>query len=755
MKLITSIIIVIIIIILFLLSYYKIKDQNTNQSTLIKTIDNTPEIFIPSNFDFNAKMSYYFPLGISIRDNSFVTFDGSDVSNNKLLCLDEFYSSNNENKTVKLIDCTNDDQQSFTLKKFGTVPKIYNSNTDKCLTYQEFNDKLTFNQCESTLTDIQKFRIEPSDNRISNGTNNDRYLAYDNSRNAILVTNRNIAPRFQHLNFNQECSSDSCTNLTKLNNGYYLFLNTNGVLMLLQEKFDNQTYSKSYDISWSNIKQITPTEDRYIIKIDENGDLFIINKNNDKIWSVDKYKKENAYKNKIIPYKLEMINNNLVVTNGINEIMYSIHPNDHEIVNCKLSPLTETLCYNNNIQYSADIITLSQGKGINCMESVNRLYGDYIWDISESYLPVSKKFMYRNVQCSDMPPFIQLGNFSDDSYFYNYYYYNLVTENNPYFKKRVIIFCYNDYDNLIGIKIQSNNDFYVSNSEKLEDIQTLFLYSTIVTTETKLRLAVNNLNTLEISVNNLIVSFTLKKNGITSPSVLYKLDNLLKTDKITRLKCLDIDNKYIKVFKENNYVLGCEMKDTTSNLCLEYDSEEKCQNNPEDDIYYKSVPSNITYDMYNEYISKIIPQKVFIPRYINKIDNITFYFTYKITIIEAQSPITFNPIYLRLKYFGEVVVDNIYLSGPSPSINIDKSVILPIDSSNYQNILKYRNKELTLEIYSNNDKMNYFTYKLSNAYLEFYYKTTYFNVNLIKYCNNSELNNSSHWCNKASNKFDN
>lgn len=752
MKLIASLIIIIIIIILFLLSYYKIKYRKTSKSTLIKTISNVPEIFIPSNFDFKSKMSYYFPLGISLRDNSFVTFD---ASNNKLLCLDEFYSSNNENKTVKLTDCTNDDQQSFSLQRFGGVPKIYNSNRDKCLNYLEFKDKLTFNKCDSTLTDIQKFRIETLDNRISNGNNNDRYLTYDNSRNAILVTNRNTAPRFQHLNFNQECSSDSCTNLTKLNDGYYLFLNTNGVLMLLQEKFDDQTYSKKYDISWSNIEQITPIEDRYMINFDENGNLFIINKKNDKIWSTDRYNKENGYENKIIPYKLEMINNALVVTNGINEIMYTVHPHP-QIRNCKLSPLIETLCYNNNFQHRADVINTPLGNGIKCIDMAKTNY-NYNFDISKSYIPIYKEFVYRNEKCTDVP-FIQVGKFSDDSLYYNNYYYQLVEYNKPYSKKRVIILCYNDYDNLIGIKIQSNNEFYVSETDKLEDIlQTLFLDATTMTSETTLTLNNNN-NSLLFSVTNLIVTVKLIKNGnvfFYNP-VLYKLDNLLKTENISKLKCLDIDNKYIKVIKDNN-VLACQVNDTTSSSCLQYDSIEKCKSttyDSVDDVTYKNVPFNQTYTISNQNVSLTIPQKFIVPRYIHTIHEITYYFTYK--IITTTNVTRFSPIYLRLKHNNEIVVDNIELSGTIPSINSERWNRITINRSEFPKILKYRNKELTLELYtSNNNPQNNFTYILSNAYLEIYYRQTYFNVNFKKYCNTSELNNSSHWCNKASIKFDN
>lgn len=501
MKLIASLIIIIIITILFLLSYYKIKDQNTSQSPIIKTIDNTPEIFIPSNFDFNAKMSYYFPLGISLRDNSFVTFD---ESNNKLLCLDEFYSSNNENKTVKLIDCTNDDQQSFSLKRFGTVPKIYNSNTDKCLTYQNFNDRLTFSECKGTLTDIQKFRIEPSDNRISNGTNYDRYLAYDNSKNAILVTNRSTTPRFQHLNFNQECSSDSCTNLTKLNNGYYLFLNTNGVLMLLQERFDNQTYSKNYNIIWSNRDKITPSEDKYIINFDENGILFIINKNNNKIWSTDKYIKTNAYKNKIIPYKLEMINNELVVTNGINEIMYTIHPHP-EIIDCKLSSLSQTLCYNNNVQYRANILTSQSENGINCLDMATTLY-NYKFDISETIqtlIPNSfstQKFIYRNQSCSTPnPSFIEFGNCQNSS---SYYYYYLGKSDDSSFRKRILVLCYDDKDRIIGVKSQP--DVNISLINTFQNMKENFLNSTITPSFNRLVLSKpssSNPNTLTFIVN--------------------------------------------------------------------------------------------------------------------------------------------------------------------------------------------------------------------------------------------------------------
>lgn len=748
MKLIASIIIIIIIIILFLLSYYKIKDRKTSQSTLIKTIDDSPEIFIPSNFDFKSKMSYYFPLGVSLRDNSFVTFD---VSDNKLLCLDEFYSSNNENKTVKLIDCTNDDQQSFSLQKFGTVPKIYNSNRDKCLTYLEFNDKLTFNKCESSLTDIQKFRIETLDNRISNGTNYDRYLAYDNSKNAILVTNRSTAPRFQHLNFNQECSSDSCTNLTKLNNDYYLFLNTNGVLMLLQEKFDDQTYSKKYDISWSNIKEITPVEDRYIITFDKYGNLFIINKKNDKIWSTDRYNKENGYNNKIIPYKLEMINNALVVTNGINEIMYTIHPHP-EIRNCKLSPLIETLCYNNNSQYRANVIDTPLGNGINCIDMAKTIY-NYKFDISKTYLPVYKEFVYRNETCTDVP-FIQLGNFSDNSLYYNNYYYQLVKYNEPYSEKRVIILCYNDYDNLIGVKIQSNNNFYVSPTDKIEDIQSLFLSAPIITSETTLILNNNN-NILEINVINLIVTITLTKNGVTYNPFRYKLDNLLKTDNISKLKCLDIDNKYIKVIKHNNNVIGCSSRINAT--CLEYDSIEKCKSNTNDTVeyvFYKNVPFSQSYIISNQNVSLTIPEKFIVPRYIHTIYEITYNFTYK--IITTTTVRIFSPIYLRLKHNNEVVVDNITLSYIYPAINSEQSTRTTINPTDFPKILKYRNKELTLEIYtSNNNPQNNFTYILSNSYLEIYYRATYFKIDGVKYCNDSELNNSSHWCNKASLKFDN
>jgi len=111
---------------------------------------------------------------------------------------------------------------------------------------------------------------------------------------------------------------------------------------------------------------------------------------------------------------------------------------------------------------------------------------------------------------------------------------------------------------------------------------------------------------------------------------------------------------------------------------------------------------------------------------------------------------------LRLKHNNEVVANNITLSNIYPAINREQWARTFINPTDFPKILKYRNKELTLEIYtSNNNPQNNFTYNLTNAYLEINYRPTYFKVDSIKYCNNSELNNSSHWCNKASLKFDN
>jgi hypothetical protein len=756
-------IIIIIFIIILVISIFIITNNKINFKNIVKNQPLTYTEDIPSSYDFKTNMDYYFSLGISIRDNNLVTIDDT----NQLRCLDEFYSSNTENNTVKIKNCSNDSSQSFQIKRMAFVDKLYSSSLDRCLTNITNSDGssiLKFRECKTNLDALQEFKI--IDDKIAyiiNG-NPTKWLSFSQNKEAILIDNKNEAPHFQFLNFNQKCNSNVCTNLTSLTNNYLLLLDTSGILKLLKQTI-NTDFTKTYKELWNNSEELsTKSSGKYNIAFDSNGILRVRNiTNNSEIWNTELYTKTNEYNNKLYPYSLEIINDMLVVLDGKNEIMYTIFPHP-EIRNCKLDSLTETLCYNNNVKYRANVIDTPLGNGINCVDTANTSYG-YSWDISETvqtlipFSNITQKFVYRrNEKCTTDVPFIQLGNFSDDSLYYNNYYYQLVTYDKPY-SERVIILCYNDYDDLIGIKIQSNNDFYVSQTDKLEDIQTLFLYSsTIITSETTLIINNNN-NRLEISVINLIVTITLTKNGVTYNPFPYKLDNLLKTDKISKVKCLDIDNKYRKIIKQNNNVIACSST-TGFGTCLEYDSIEKCESityDTVDDVKYKNVvPFMQSYSISNQNVSLTFNEKFIVPRYIHTIHQITFYFTYKIITTINSTVTRFSPIYLRLKHNNEVLVNNIEISNIYPVINTDSSSRRDINPTDFPKILKYRNKELTLEIYtSNNNPQNNFIFILTNGYLEIYYRKNFFKLDFTTGCRLSELNNTSHWCNKASLKFDN
>ena len=188
MKIIIIALFLIITVILSILIYNKLindKESTTIKSGLLSSTTNTERLMVPSNFDFKSKMSYYFPLGVSIRDNNLVTI----VENNKkLFCIDEFNTSNNLNNSVKIKDCENNDSQSLQVRQFSTIPKIYNSNIDKCLTLISNvvdGDKLIFSDCKADNNDIQNFRIDASNNIAYKTGSTFTYLSYDNNNKAI------------------------------------------------------------------------------------------------------------------------------------------------------------------------------------------------------------------------------------------------------------------------------------------------------------------------------------------------------------------------------------------------------------------------------------------------------------------------------------------------------------------------------------------------------------------------------------------
>ncbi len=103
MKIIIIALFLIITVILSILIYNKLindKESTTIKIGLLSSTANTEKLRVPSNFDFKSKMSYYFPLGVSIRDNNLVTI----VENNKkLFCIDEFNTSNNLNNSLEAL----------------------------------------------------------------------------------------------------------------------------------------------------------------------------------------------------------------------------------------------------------------------------------------------------------------------------------------------------------------------------------------------------------------------------------------------------------------------------------------------------------------------------------------------------------------------------------------------------------------------------------------------------------------------------
>lgn len=434
---------------------------------------------IRSNYDFQMDMSYYFPLGVALMDNNLVTID----DNNQLLCVDEFGSSNNENNTVKIKNCSNDYSQKFQIKDFSLTEKLYSSVLQKCLTKLDdytvvpVKTNLIFSDCKAPSNAIQNFKMIDNKIAYTSYNNPNKWLSYSNDNNSILIDISNAAPSFQFLNFNQKCNSNTCTNLTNLENGYFLILDTKGTLKLLKESYDKD-FIKIYTKLWDN--EIKLENSKYNISFDNDGELIIKNTNNIEVWNTRKHIKTQEYKNKTTPYKLEMINDKLVVTNGKNEIMYTIHPHP-KIIDCQVSTLTETLCYNNNLQYRSNILTPPSGNGIDCVNIANTSYG-YTWDISETIqtlIPNSfttQKFVYRNQSCSTPnPSFIEFGNCQNAD---SYYYYYLGKSDDLSFKKRILVLCYDDKDRLIGVKSQP--DVNVSASRTFENIKANFLSPTIM-----------------------------------------------------------------------------------------------------------------------------------------------------------------------------------------------------------------------------------------------------------------------------------
>jgi hypothetical protein len=534
MKIIIIALFLIITVTLSILIYNKLindKESTTIKSGLLSSTTNTEKLMVPSNFDFKSKMSYYVPLGVSIRDNNLVTI----VENNKkLFCIDEFNTSNNLDNSVKIKDCENNDSQSLQVRQFSTIPKIYNSNIDKCLTFISNvvdGDRLIFSDCKAASNDIQNFRIDASNNIAYKTGSTFTYLSYDNNNNAILINDKNAAPKFQSLSFNQECTSDFCRNLINLKNGYYLIVDTNGILRLLKQTIDKNSFSINYDEIWYS--ENLPISGKYTINFDDDSNLKVVNSlNNNTVWSTSSFNKA-PDSNKIKPYKLELIDNELTVVNGLNQIMYIINPKNPRI-NCKLDSITESICYNNNIQYRLDILTPSNETGISCEIIAKTLDGNK-WDISstavQTLIPSSgnynKQFMYRNEICNaPNPSFSAFGNCtSADSYYYYYLKKERALINQEFDKKRIVVLCYDDKDKLIGVKTQP--DVNLSFDYTFQNMQQFFLSPTISSSNSLLTLS-KNTNTLSFNTgansNGSFIGITLIFNNITYPTVYYTLE---------------------------------------------------------------------------------------------------------------------------------------------------------------------------------------------------------------------------------------
>lgn len=245
---------------------------------------------------------YYFPLGIPIIENSLFV-----LSNNKLLCLDEFNSSNDQDNNAKLRNCNGSYLQSFRINNYRSneedtvgINKIYIPNVDKCLTY--FNDKLIFRKCNTNMDYIQEFNLIDGKLKFKD-TNKCVSLSltdiFGNQIKDAVLTDCNNAESFQFGNFNNsiECTSFNCPNLisfvgdyTKYNQKYSIILDKEGMLILVTRNYYDNDVINTINLTTimnnrGNLNIInTSGSSPYYIKIIDNGILRCYDKNDKVMW---------------------------------------------------------------------------------------------------------------------------------------------------------------------------------------------------------------------------------------------------------------------------------------------------------------------------------------------------------------------------------------------------------------------------------------------------------------------------------------
>lgn len=316
----------------------KLKLLNNKYNSIYKVFDiSSSEV---------AKESYYFPLGISLTDQSLVT-----SVNNNILCLDE-YSSSNDKNNVKLMNCDNNYSQVFRIKNYKSniddsvgINKIYNPILDKCLTYVNDNN-LVFRNCDIDMNTIQEFNItEEGKIKHSNGL----CMNVNNlDKKDAVLTNCQDSPKFQVSNFfSNSCTSYNCPNIITHYGAYkdflndndetnpYLFsliLDTNGILRLITRNFFSnetlsninllETFPSKFKYSNTNEQFSYP----YKMKIINEGILSCYDKNDKVFWRITF--KDNSYNP---PYSLHFnnvynntnktVNVEIVILNNNNQII--------------------------------------------------------------------------------------------------------------------------------------------------------------------------------------------------------------------------------------------------------------------------------------------------------------------------------------------------------------------------------------------------------------------------------------------------
>lgn len=332
---------------IFLLLYRTdlIKNNSTistpTSTKLISTLNN-PDIsncYIESNIDTNARLSYYNPLGFQLSDSNLIAFATTPLGYSLLNCLDQNNTFNNPQDNVKVKNCNRNYSQFLTTKDYGyRTKKIYSSLIEKCLT--KINDnKLIFENCGTENNAIQNFTI--IDNRIAYN-NGSQWLSIDpTTKNAILTSEKDKALTFQLLNFNQVCNSNMCTNITKIND-LILFLDTTGIMYIILEQTNPNSFEKFYTSIWNNKSQIEVNDidneekSKFKLSFDNTGDLLVTNtsNNNKIIWSVSSFYQK--YKNlPVSPFRINLISNyidyqgykyyshsNFQILDGNNDLVY-------------------------------------------------------------------------------------------------------------------------------------------------------------------------------------------------------------------------------------------------------------------------------------------------------------------------------------------------------------------------------------------------------------------------------------------------